>query len=441
MAKITRKLMKIFGSGAGNQQRGVFGSLAAGAVAYSTDVETIQSLGEWTEGWFAAILGGNSPAIEDMNSMSYVYAYQLAYLMQQGIAEWNAETTYYIGSLVSDTSGNIYRSIADDNLNNATTDATKWAINRYVQSIDFVNSSISATVATNAMTIALKDAAGNNPSATSPSIIGFRSATAATGTASDILTTSSVSVVIPSATTIGTLSGVPQTLYVYAVNNAGTLVLAVSMHRFDEGSLQSSIAISGGASPTVLYSTSVFSSKAVRLIGRITSTQTAAGTWATAPSEVSTIPFSPTVFNSSAIGNTGNGLGSTNTSVRRYTNMTVVGTDITYTDSSSLGGSFTINTEGLYQCFATDNGTNAYALLGFTKNSATLNSFLSSVPVANRVTFSTVSNNSGTCPINTSGPVRCVPGDVLRVQTGTVAGGGDVNDTSNQVQMSIVRIG
>ena len=119
MAKITRKLMKIFGSGAGNQQRGVFGSLAAGAVAYSTDVETIQSLGEWTEGWFAAILGGNSPAIEDMNSMSYVYAYQLAYLMQQGIAEWNAETTYYIGSLVSDTSGNIYRSIADDNLNNA----------------------------------------------------------------------------------------------------------------------------------------------------------------------------------------------------------------------------------------------------------------------------------------------------------------------------------
>lgn len=125
MAKIARKFMKIFGSNAGAQQRGVFGSLAAGLPAYSTDPETIQSLSNYEDGWFGAVLGNNSPAIQDMNALQFLFAYQLAYGFQAGIAEWDDATTYYIGSLVN-VAGVVYVSIADDNLNNAVTDITKW---------------------------------------------------------------------------------------------------------------------------------------------------------------------------------------------------------------------------------------------------------------------------------------------------------------------------
>lgn len=128
MAKITRANQKIFASTSGIGQLGVFGSLASGSPAYSTNPETIQSLSNYLDGWYAAVLGENSPAIQDMNSLFYLFAYQLSYIFQNGIPEWNSATTYYVGSLC--TSGNFtYRSIADDNLNNAVTNTTYWVLN------------------------------------------------------------------------------------------------------------------------------------------------------------------------------------------------------------------------------------------------------------------------------------------------------------------------
>lgn len=127
MAKITRVVQKIFGSNAGVDQRAVFGSLAAGAPAFSTDPATIQSLSNYLGGWFTAVIGGNAPAIEDMNALQFLKSRQLAYLFQQGIAEWNSETSYYIGSMVNDA-GKIYVSKTDDNLNNAVSDTTNWKL-------------------------------------------------------------------------------------------------------------------------------------------------------------------------------------------------------------------------------------------------------------------------------------------------------------------------
>lgn len=47
--------------------------------------------------------------------------------------------------------------------------------------------------------------------------------------------------------------------------------------------------------------------------------------------------------------NTANGYGSTNTKIHRFTNtVTNQGADITYTDSATLGASFTINNSGVY---------------------------------------------------------------------------------------------
>lgn len=126
MAKITRKIAKIFGSSAGVNEIAEFGSLAAGLPVFTTDPTVIQSLSNYLEGWFAAVIGSNSPAIEDMNALFYLFAYQIAYLMQEGVAEYDATTTYYIGSLVSDGTGIVYVSQTNTNLGNALTDSTKW---------------------------------------------------------------------------------------------------------------------------------------------------------------------------------------------------------------------------------------------------------------------------------------------------------------------------
>lgn len=127
MAKIVRKNQKIFGSSAGAAQLGKFGSLAAGSAATTTDPEEVQSLSNYLVGWYGAVIGGNAPCIEDMNGLCFLFAYQLAYLFQAGIPEWNAQTSYYIGSLVN-SSGQIYISKTDDNLNNAVTDSANWQL-------------------------------------------------------------------------------------------------------------------------------------------------------------------------------------------------------------------------------------------------------------------------------------------------------------------------
>lgn len=129
MSKILRKNMKIFGSNPGFNQMAVFGSLAAGVPSFSTDPEVIQSLSNYLDGWFDAVIGNNSPAIEDMNSLCFVYAYQIAYLMQAGIAEWNTDTTYYVGSMVNDGNGRIYTSLTDNNTGNPITDVINWQLN------------------------------------------------------------------------------------------------------------------------------------------------------------------------------------------------------------------------------------------------------------------------------------------------------------------------
>jgi hypothetical protein len=126
VTKITRKTQLVFGSSAPVNKIAKFGSLAAGAPAFSTDPETIQSLSQYLEGWTSAIIGSQSPAIEDMNALCYVFGYQIAYALQAGVAEYDDGTTYYIGSLANDGYGVLYASLTDANLGNALTDVTNW---------------------------------------------------------------------------------------------------------------------------------------------------------------------------------------------------------------------------------------------------------------------------------------------------------------------------
>lgn len=171
---------------------------------------------------------------------------------------------------------------------------TSWAAQATApdSSAFYTNGSIAVSVAANACTIALKDKSGSNASGSSVVQIGFRNATAATGTYAYRSVTAALSITIPSGTTIGTANGITTPIYVYAIDNAGTVELAVSLSpSFDEGSIVTTTAISGGSSATTIYSTTARTGVAVRLIGRFIISEATAGTWASSPTEVSNIPF------------------------------------------------------------------------------------------------------------------------------------------------------
>lgn len=125
MASLAKIAQNIFGSGAGTDQISKFGSLAAGSEAFTTDPAEAQSLSNWLTGWFGAVIGGNAPTIQDMNAVHFVTTYQLAYLMQKGVAEWDAVTEYVSGSIVN-VAGVLYVSLQNSNTNHATSDSSWW---------------------------------------------------------------------------------------------------------------------------------------------------------------------------------------------------------------------------------------------------------------------------------------------------------------------------
>lgn len=90
-----------------------------GSPTFSTDPTVIQSLQAWTQGWSASQFKQVfAPYVEDRNAVDLVNTYQLAYLLQQGIAEWDSGTVYYTNSIVS-VSGQIFISLQDSNVGNA----------------------------------------------------------------------------------------------------------------------------------------------------------------------------------------------------------------------------------------------------------------------------------------------------------------------------------
>ena len=127
MAKLVRKHQKVFaGDVSPTNVVAKFGSYAASAPSYSSDPDVIQELAAYGSGWGSALVNNYTPALQDMNALFFLITRQLAYLFQAGVPEWSATETYYIGSTVNDGSGNIFASLADNNINNALTDGTKW---------------------------------------------------------------------------------------------------------------------------------------------------------------------------------------------------------------------------------------------------------------------------------------------------------------------------
>lgn len=155
------------------------------------------------------------------------------------------------------------------------------------------NLGLANSVSANALTISLKQKDGSsNPTSSNPVTLSFRDPSSAAGAFNQLNISSALSITIPSGTTIGMISGATHQVFVYALYNGGSPVLALSLSSaFDMGSVQTSTAIAGGSSGIALYSTAGVSNSPIRLIGRLTLTETTAGTYTVVASESSLVPF------------------------------------------------------------------------------------------------------------------------------------------------------
>lgn len=160
------------------------------------------------------------------------------------------------------------------------------------------NYGLAPSVAAKALTVALVGNDGTNPSAATPVEIAFRSATATSGISVVRAVVAALSVVSPSGATHGFAASATSYLYYYALDNAGTVELAVSgSNQWDEGTLQSTTAIDANSdSATVLYSTTARTNVAIRYLGRVKIQAGAvAGEWDNEDTEVTV--HAPGFFN------------------------------------------------------------------------------------------------------------------------------------------------
>jgi hypothetical protein len=165
------------------------------------------------------------------------------------------------------------------------------------------NFGLVASVAANALTIAVKGIDGNDPSSSNPVAVPFRSATAGSGDVDVLTLTAATSIVISSGSTLGAPTGsVPFRVWIVGFNDGGTFRLgAILCTTLASGVLTqfplsawgiASSTAEGGAgaadSAQTFYTGTAVASKAYTVLGYL-SFETGiatAGTWDAAPTRV-----------------------------------------------------------------------------------------------------------------------------------------------------------
>jgi hypothetical protein len=296
------------------------------------------------------------------------------------------------------------------------------------------NLALSASVGSSALTLALKGYDGNDHSSSNPGFISFRSATLTSGTPVVRRISAATSLVISSGSTLGTINATACDIYVYALDNAGTVELALSMKLFDDGERISTTAEGGAGAAdtsTVAYSTTARTNVACRLIGRLTSNQTTAGTWASVPTEITLVPFKER--RPYAIYNNAN----TSTTL----SPTIVNFETSLKDPYSrvtTGSSwkYVVDRPGVYSIASTllfdsnTPGAGSALIAAVYKNGA--EAFLGQRLIAPSGTHS--------FGLSVAGDTYCVPGDELNI-TAVHDGGGCQNSPATSCQVSIRYVG
>jgi microcystin-dependent protein len=134
MAKLSRALLTLFGRDGPTNDFGEFGSQAANAPLKTKDPATIQALTAWLTGLKAAINNtSKAPYLEDLNALFYLHSYMSAYMFQEGVPEWEANTNYFTNSIVKKSgTAELYISKTDNNQGNSlptnSADTAFWKI-------------------------------------------------------------------------------------------------------------------------------------------------------------------------------------------------------------------------------------------------------------------------------------------------------------------------
>lgn len=285
---------------------------------------------------------------------------------------------------------------------------------------EITNLGISASVASNQLTVALKGKNGSDPSASNIVNVGFRNSTAATGTYTRGSFTAATSITLAATDSIGVVAAATSTLNVYLVSDT-TSEICLSSSLFEEGSLQNASALTGGAdtSSTVLWCTSAHTGKPVRKIGRVVAVWSGA-IWNT-PTEVALTTVGESSMRAhiriDTFNSTSTQFGSTDTGTFRYTNVREnTGTAFTHATSAANGSTVTINETGLYCAAAsyTDSG-NQQNSTSITKNSTQKNNYVPGAALET-VCINFIYVTSGRGMSHCSGCFSAVPGDVIRHQ-------------------------
>lgn len=109
---------------------------------------------------------------------------------------------------------------------------------------------------------------------------------------------------------------------------------------------------------------------------------------------------------------TGNGYGSTNLVIRRFTTTVInTGSGITYADSSTLGASFTCTEAGIY-CFSYNDVFSASSNFGLSINSSQLSTGIASITTADRLIMATAPAASQATEVSVT--IALSVGDVVR---------------------------
>lgn len=133
---------------------------------------------------------------------------------------------------------------------------------------------------------------------------------------------------------------------------------------------------------------------------------------------------------------TGNGYGSTNTRIRRFTTtLTAVGTAITYADSASLGGSFTINEAGLYEIYFSDDGSFTGGVLGASINTTQPSTNIDSLTNISERVFLT-NHPAANKAMNSTRIMKLAINDVVRAHNDD-----NLDGTANDTFFSIRKVG
>jgi len=160
------------------------------------------------------------------------------------------------------------------------------------------NLKLAASVSSNALTVSVKNSAGNDPSNSDPVKVPFRDPTVANGGLIWRSLTDALSLTISSGSTLGASNNVAFRAWIVLFDDTGTLRLGVincstssRIYPLDECGVASSTAEGGvGAADSagVIYTGTAVSSKASRIIGYLEydSGLATAGTYASAPTKL-----------------------------------------------------------------------------------------------------------------------------------------------------------